>query len=95
MTYVSGINHGRETECEPVSAVTDSVKYGSVVGSYVSKNPTVELEQLRTVVYNIYPFGFNSSDVCHGFDSREDNKVFFYNLVIMYWTLNSIYMQFE
>ena len=25
----------------------------------------------------------------------HDNKVFFYNLVIMYWTLNSIYMQFE
>ena len=50
MTYVSGINHGRETECESVSAVTDSVKYGSVVGSYVSKNPTVELEQLTTVV---------------------------------------------
>ena len=24
----------------------------------------------------------------------HDNKVF-YNLVIMYWTLNSIYMQFE
>ena len=22
-------------------------------------------------------------------------KVFFHNLVIMYWTLNSIYMQFE
>ena len=25
---------------------------------------------------------------------HDDNKVF-YNLVIMYWTLNSIYMQFE
>ena len=24
-----------------------------------------------------------------------DKKVFFYNLVIMYWTLNSIYVQFE
>ena len=36
----------------------------------------------------------DSSDVCHGFDSRDDNKVF-YNQVIMYWTLNSIYMQFE
>ena len=24
-----------------------------------------------------------------------DKKVFFINLVIMYWTLNSIYMQFE
>ena len=48
MTYVSGINHGRETEI-----------------------------------------------VRHRFDSRRDNKVFFINLVIMYWTLNSIYMQFE
>ena len=38
------------SECESVSAVTDSIKYGSVVGSYVSKNPTVELEQLTTVV---------------------------------------------
>ena len=27
--------------------------------------------------------------------SPHDKKVFFYNLVIMYWTLNSIYMQFE
>ena len=24
-----------------------------------------------------------------------DKKVFFYNLVMMYWTLNSIYVQFE
>ena len=38
------------SECESVSAVTDSTKYGSVVGSFVSKNPTVELEQLTTVV---------------------------------------------
>ena len=30
-----------------------------------------------------------------GFDPHGDNKVFFINLVIMYWTLNSIYMQFE
>ena len=29
-----------------------------------------------------------------GFNPHDDNKVF-YNLVIMYWTLNSIYMQFE
>ena len=53
MTYVSGINHGRETE----------------------------VLRFRT-------------NVRHEFDSRVDNKVF-YNLVIMYWTLNSIYMQFE
>ena len=33
-------------------------------------------------------------NVRHGFDSRGDN-IFFYNLVIMYWTLNSTYMQFE
>ena len=65
------------SESESVSAVTDSIKYGSVVGSYVSKNPTVELEQLTTVVLNIYPFGFNSSDVRHRFNSRGDNKVFF------------------
>ena len=38
------------SECESVSAVTDSTKYGSVEGSFVSKNPTVELEQLTTVV---------------------------------------------
>ena len=38
------------SECESVSAVTDSTKYGSVVGSFVSKNPTVELEQLTTAV---------------------------------------------
>ena len=53
MTYVSGINHGRETE----------------------------VLRLRT-------------NVRHEFDSRGDNTVFFNNLVIMYWTLNSIYMQF-
>ena len=29
------------------------------------------------------------------FNPRGDKKVFFINLVIMYWTLNSIYMQFE
>ena len=34
-------------------------------------------------------------NVCRGFNPRGDNKVFFINLVIMYWTLNSIYMQFE
>ena len=52
VTYVSGINHGRETE----------------------------ILRFRT-----YVPGSNPHDV---------NKVF-YNLVIMYWTLNSIYMQFE
>ena len=52
MTYVSGINHGRETE----------------------------ILRFRT-------------NVRHRFDSRGDNKVFL-NLVIMYWTLDSIYMQF-
>ena len=30
-----------------------------------------------------------------GFDPHGNKKVFFINLVIMYWTLNSIYMQFE
>ena len=34
-------------------------------------------------------------NVRRGFNSRGDNKVFFINLVIMYWTLNSIYMQFK
>ena len=29
-----------------------------------------------------------------GSNPHDDNKVL-YNLVIMYWTLNSIYMQFE
>ena len=29
------------------------------------------------------------------FNPHGDNKPFFYNLVIMYWTLKSIYMQFE
>ena len=29
-----------------------------------------------------------------GSNPYDDNKVF-YNMVIMYWTLNSIYMQFE
>ena len=29
------------------------------------------------------------------FNPLGDKKVIFYNLVIMYWTLNSIYMQFE
>ena len=33
--------------------------------------------------------------VRRGFIPRGDNKVFFINLVIMYWTLNSIYVQFE
>ena len=30
-----------------------------------------------------------------GSNPHDDSKVFFYNLIIMYWTLNSIYMQFE
>ena len=30
-----------------------------------------------------------------GFDPHGDKKVFFINLVIIYWTLNSIYMHFE
>ena len=30
-----------------------------------------------------------------GFDPHGDNKVFLINLVIMYWTLDSIYMQFQ
>ena len=34
-------------------------------------------------------------NVRRGFNPYGDKKVFFYNLVIMYWTLNSIYMQFE
>ena len=34
-------------------------------------------------------------NVRRGFDPHGDKKVFFINLVIMYWTLNSIYMQFE
>ena len=29
------------------------------------------------------------------FDPHGDKKVFFLNLVIMYWTLNNIYMQVE
>ena len=29
-----------------------------------------------------------------GFDPHGDNKVFLINLVTVYWTLNSIYMQF-
>ena len=33
-------------------------------------------------------------NVRRGFNPHDDNKVF-YNLVIMYCTLNSIYMQFE
>ena len=53
VTYVSGINHGRETEI---------------------------------LWFRTYVPGSNPHDV---------DKVFFYNLVIMYWTLKSIYMQFE
>ena len=30
-----------------------------------------------------------------GFNPRWRQESFFYNLVIMYWTLNSIYVQFE
>ena len=30
-----------------------------------------------------------------GSNPHDDNKVLFINLVIMYWTLNSTYMQFE
>ena len=30
-----------------------------------------------------------------GFDPHHDKKVFFINMIIMYWTLNSIYMQVE
>ena len=39
------------SESESVSAVTDSIKYGSVVGSYVSKNPTVELDYDSSIKY--------------------------------------------
>ena len=53
VTYVSIINHGRETE----------------------------ILRFRTYVPGSNPHG--------------GSKVFFYNLVIMYWTLNSIYMQLE
>ena len=34
-------------------------------------------------------------NVRRGFNPHGDNKPFFYNLVIMYWTLKSSYMQFE
>ena len=35
-------------------------------------------------------------NVRRGFNPHDEKKVFLkYNLVIMYWTLNSIYMQFE
>ena len=34
-------------------------------------------------------------NVRRGFDTHGDKKVFFINMVIMYWTLNNIYMQFE
>ena len=34
-------------------------------------------------------------NVRRGFNPHGDNKVFYINLVIMYWSLNSIYMQFE
>ena len=53
VTYVSGINHGRETE----------------------------ILRFRTYV--------------PGSNPHDSNKVLFNNLVIMYWTLKSIYMQFE
>ena len=33
--------------------------------------------------------------VRRGFNPHGDKKVFFNNLIIMYWTLISIYMQFE
>ena len=35
------------------------------------------------------------SDVRPGFDRHDSKKVFSINLVLMYCTLNSIYMQFE
>ena len=53
VTYVSGINNGRETEI---------------------------------LLFRTYVPGSNP---------HNDNKYFFINLVIMFWTLNSIYMQFE
>ena len=34
-------------------------------------------------------------NVRRGFDAHGDVIYFFINLVIMYWTLNSIYMQLE
>ena len=34
-------------------------------------------------------------NVRRGFNPHGDKKGFFYNLVTMYWTLDSIYMQFE
>ena len=37
------------------------------------------------MVQNVHP----------GFDPHGDKKLFFINLVIIYWTLNRIYMQFE
>ena len=35
------------------------------------------------------------SDHSHGFKSTRQESFFYDPLVIMYWTLNSIYMQFE
>ena len=34
-------------------------------------------------------------NVRRGFNPHGEKTTFFINLVIMYWTLNSIYMQFE
>ena len=34
-------------------------------------------------------------NVRRGFKPHGEKKGFLYNLVIVYWTLNSIYMQFE
>ena len=34
-------------------------------------------------------------NVRRGFNPHGEKKVFFINLVMMYWALNNIYMQFE
>ena len=36
-----------------------------------------------------------AQNVRRGFNPQWRQKSFFYNLVIMYWTLNSIYVHFE
>ena len=74
MTYVSGINHGKETE--------------------IVRHRFDSRRDNKVFFYNLVNHGKETEIVRHRFDSRRDNKVFFYNLVIMYWTLNSIYMQF-
>ena len=73
------MKHKRVTDCVLLIHVYKIRLESNYVDNKVGR--ATEILWLRTYVAGSIPDG--------------DKKVFIYNLVIMYWTLNSIYIQFE